>query len=367
VTRLLFLAWFKKILKRDSKPYMAKRKYENFHHLIERSLNRTMLTVEGVMIDELLKGTNETGYLSNVVMAQHLKKYHRETIKRLNMRKAVLRGDKVERQYGCGKCRWTPTGCGRCKAEGFKLGPNEGMTRVGIPRPGEEMKLVPVGSVLDFGGLRKKIIISNETPICKNIYEKTNGKERGYGIVTLEDIKEGEPILEFVGELLSHDQATAREEYYAKIGIKCCYQMKLGYGEYVNVIDPTLYGNEGRFANSSCNCNMICKRLETEQQKQQQASTSSCRYVRPMFYAKRDIKKGEELTWMYNNNSGGDINGSSSTSTNTYAERRPSRRKRRRKSYDGANIDNNESFGGMIDDDKRYQCVCGENNCKSIL
>ena len=54
-------------------------------------------------------------------MAKHLKRYHRESIKRLNMRKAVLRGDQVERQYGCGKCRWTPKGCGRCIAEGFVL------------------------------------------------------------------------------------------------------------------------------------------------------------------------------------------------------------------------------------------------------
>ena len=44
-----------------------------------------------------------------------------------------------------------------------------------------------------------------------------------------------------------------------------------------------------------------------------------------------DIKKGEELTWMYNNNSGGGMKGKSSTSTNTNAERRSSRRKRVRR------------------------------------
>ena len=74
----------------------------------------------------------------------------------------------------------------------------------------------------------------------------------------MEDIKKGEPILEFVGELLTHEQAMKREEYYTKMNINCCYQLKLGYGACQNVIDPTLYGNFGRFANSSCNSNMIC-------------------------------------------------------------------------------------------------------------
>ena len=77
----------------------------------------------------------------------------------------------------------------------------------------------------------------------------------------MEDIKKDEPILEFVGELLSIEQAMAREEHYEKVGMTCCYQMKLGSGTQVNVIDTTLYGNVARFANSSCNSNMIRKRL----------------------------------------------------------------------------------------------------------
>ena len=339
------------------------KQFKNFHHFIERSINRTIITNEGVMVDELLKGTNKTGHLSKVVMAKHLKRYHRESITRLNMRKAVLRGDQVERQYGCGKCRWTPKGCGRCKAEGFVLGPKEGLTRVGIPRPGEEMSLVPIGSTNDMGGMRKKLMITNKTPICNNIYEKTNGKERGYGIITLEDIKKGEPILEFVGELLTHEQAMKREEYYTKMNINCCYQLKLGYGACQNVIDPTLYGNFGRFANSSCNSNMICKRLEeTELFKNER----NCRYIRPMFYAARDIKKGEELTWMYNNHNGS--GGSSSSSSNN--NRRSSRK--RKKSTGGEEEKKKEAlsssslFDGGIGDGG-YQCFCGEINCKSTL
>ena len=90
-------------------------------------------------------------------MASYLKRYHRESIKRLNMRKAVLRGDVVERQYGCGKCRWTPKGCGRCRAEGFVLGPKEGTNKSRYSSSREEMCLVPVGTLGDDGGIQKII------------------------------------------------------------------------------------------------------------------------------------------------------------------------------------------------------------------
>ena len=333
--------------------------FDHFQRFVGRSINRTMLTVDGVMADELLNGTNKTGIFSRTTMALYLKRYHRESIKRLNMRKAVLRGDVVERQYGCGKCRWTPTGCGRCRAEGFVLGPKEGLTRVGIPRPGEEMSLVPVGVLGDDGGVKKKLLISSQTKICNNIYKKTKGKQRGHGIVAMEDIKKGEPILEFVGELLSSEQAMAREEYYEKAGMKCCYQMKLGSGNHVNVIDPTLYGNIARFANSSCNSNMLCKRLS---QNVANSSKSGCRYIRPMFYAARDIKKGEELTWTYNNPK---ATGESSRTGAVAAVRRSSRKRQKIEQTD-VGCSTNE-FGGNIDEGEGYECFCGEPNCKSTL
>ena len=49
--------------------------FKNFHHFIERSINRTIITNEGVMVDELLKGTNKTGHLSKsffIYVAKHL-------------------------------------------------------------------------------------------------------------------------------------------------------------------------------------------------------------------------------------------------------------------------------------------------------
>ena len=65
--------------------------FEHFQHFIGRSINRTVLTVEGAMAGELLDGANKTGMFTKITMALYLKRYHRESLKRLNMRKAVLR------------------------------------------------------------------------------------------------------------------------------------------------------------------------------------------------------------------------------------------------------------------------------------
>lgn len=263
---------------------------------VARGINRTFLTVNGPMVKELLQRTNKTGKLSKKTLAEHLKPYHREKSKGFKMRQAVLRGDcKIERKFGCGKCRWTPKGCARCRAPGFKLGPKEGLSGVGIPRPGSENKnMVEIGKIGDSGGVKFPVVVTSNTPICKRIQKMTKGARRGYGLVAGDSIRCGAAILEFAGELLTHDQAGKREEFYAKEGIACCYQMKVNRGLCSHVIDPTLYGNAARFVNSSCSPNMVCKRLPLDFQ-----NKAAMKFPRPMFYAMRDIQKGEELTWRY--------------------------------------------------------------------
>lgn len=311
---------------------------------IERGLNRTFLTVAGAMVKELVECSNDTGKLSKHVLAEYLKPFHREKSKGFQMRQAVLRGDHVERQFGCGKCRWAPKGCGRCRAEGFKLGTKEGLTGVGIPRPGsEEANSVLIGNPGDQGGVRVNIEITSQTPICDAIFKATKGKQRGYGVIALEPIEQGEPVLEFVGELLSHEQAEAREKLYVELGIKCCYQMKTAPGLKADIIDPTLYGNAGRFINGSCSPNLCCKRIPEETNR----ARALCKYPRPMFYATRAIQAGEELTWRYN------------LPPSAETERRLSRRGRPEK------VQATTSMAAMKGDAVR--CYCGFLGCVGSL
>ena len=81
-----------------------------------------------------------------------------------------------------------------------------------------------------------------------------------------------------------------------------------------------------------------------------------------MFYAARDIKKGEELTWTYNNPK---TTGESNRTGNA-AVRRSSRKRQKIEQTGRTDAATNE-FGGNIDEGEGYECFCGEPNCKSTL
>ena len=81
-----------------------------------------------------------------------------------------------------------------------------------------------------------------------------------------------------------------------------------------------------------------------------------------MFYAARDIKKGEELTWMYNNHNGS--GGSSSNNRRSSRKRKISTGGEEEKKK--ASALSSSLFDGGIGDGG-YQCFCGEINCKSTL
>ena len=316
---------------------------------IEKTLDRTYLTLDAVMKKELLEQKNKTGRLNLTSRSRLVKRdtssqeklrinlrmeeldrcrllqrqrieadNHRERQKteefnrrrdvRLGRLKESSGGLGPEFQFGCSKCRWALKGCGRCRAPGFKLGAKEGTkAREGmtIARPGsKDASLALVGKIQhDMGGIKVDIEITSDTPICNRIRKATNGKEGGFGVICKQEIiKKGSPVLEYVGELLNHEQAEKREAYYSSKGIRCCYQLKLSPDPRADVVDGTLYGNAGRYINSSCKPNLVCKKLLGEPYNLGEVSTCNT-YVkppRPMFYASRDIMKGEELTWQYN-------------------------------------------------------------------
>ena len=114
-----------------------------------RNLNRTIISDEGVMAEELLDRSAEGGVLSRQRLADNLRQYHREINRLFALRKLACAGvdtttASAAANYGCGKCRWTPKGCGRCRAEGFEPGPREGRIG-GIPKPASEHTMAVLG------------------------------------------------------------------------------------------------------------------------------------------------------------------------------------------------------------------------------
>ncbi|KAF5955000.1 hypothetical protein HYC85_007856 [Camellia sinensis] len=75
---------------------------------------------------------------------------------------------------------------------------------------------------------------------------------KGYGLQLLEDISEGQFLIEYVGEVLDMQAYEARQREYAAKGHKHFYFMTLNGSE---VIDACAKGNLGRFINHSCDPN----------------------------------------------------------------------------------------------------------------
>ncbi|XP_051139160.1 histone-lysine N-methyltransferase ASHH2 isoform X2 [Andrographis paniculata] len=109
--------------------------------------------------------------------------------------------------------------------------------------------------------------------------------KKGYGLQALEDISNGQFLIEYVGEVLDVRAYEARQAEYALNGHKHFYFMTLNGSE---VIDACAKGNLGRFINHSCDPNCRTEKWMVDGE------------VCIGLFSLRDIKKGEEITFDYN-------------------------------------------------------------------
>ncbi|XP_059301922.1 histone-lysine N-methyltransferase ASHH2-like, partial [Lycium ferocissimum] len=109
--------------------------------------------------------------------------------------------------------------------------------------------------------------------------------KKGYGLQLLENVSEGQFLIEYVGEVLDMHAYEARQKEYASKCHKHFYFMTLNGSE---VIDACAKGNLGRFINHSCDPNCRTEKWMVNGE------------VCIGLFALRDIKKGEEVTFDYN-------------------------------------------------------------------
>nr|GMD55584.1 histone-lysine N-methyltransferase ASHH2-like [Ipomoea batatas] len=109
--------------------------------------------------------------------------------------------------------------------------------------------------------------------------------KKGYGLQLLEDVSEGQFLIEYVGEVLDMQAYEGRQCEYASKGHRHFYFMTLNGSE---VIDACAKGNLGRFINHSCDPNCSTEKWMVNGE------------VCIGLFALRDIKKGEEVTFDYN-------------------------------------------------------------------
>ena len=105
------------------------------------------------------------------------------------------------------------------------------------------------------------------------------------GLFAVDNIKPGEIVIEYVGEMITNKIADYREIEYNERGFGDCYMFRF---DADNIIDATKYGNLARFINHCCepNCKAQCNEINGK------------KHI--LLLAKRYIKAGEEITYDYN-------------------------------------------------------------------
>ncbi|GAX78574.1 hypothetical protein CEUSTIGMA_g6014.t1, partial [Chlamydomonas eustigma] len=108
---------------------------------------------------------------------------------------------------------------------------------------------------------------------------------KGFGLFAAEDIKAGQFIIEYVGEVLEEEEYLRRKEFYQEVGQRHYYFMNIGNGE---VIDACRKGNNARFINHSCDPNCETQKWLIRGE------------LAIGLFALKDMAAGDELTFDYN-------------------------------------------------------------------
>ncbi|CAL9179297.1 unnamed protein product [Musa hybrid cultivar] len=112
---------------------------------------------------------------------------------------------------------------------------------------------------------------------------KTEG--RGWGLLADENIKAGQFVIEYCGEVISWKEAKQRSQAYESAGLKDAYIIYLNAYES---IDATHKGSLARFINHSCQPNCETRKWNVLGE------------VRVGIFAKQEIPAGTELAYDYN-------------------------------------------------------------------
>jgi len=100
----------------------------------------------------------------------------------------------------------------------------------------------------------------------------------------MEDIDQGEMVIEYVGEMVRQKVADHREKRYEAQGMGASYMFRL---DNDTVIDATQKGGLARFMNHACDPTCTAKVITLDGEK------------KIVIYSAKDIKVGDEITYDY--------------------------------------------------------------------
>ncbi|XP_053697160.1 histone-lysine N-methyltransferase SUV39H1-A [Sabethes cyaneus] len=132
-------------------------------------------------------------------------------------------------------------------------------------------------------------VMQNGRKFNVSLFKTSNG--RGWGVKTNQTIYEGWYITEYVGEVITYEEAEKRGRQYDAVGRTYLFDLDFNGSDNPYTIDAASYGNIARFINHSCdpNCGIWSVWV----------NCLDPNLPRLAFFAKRKIEAGEELTINY--------------------------------------------------------------------
>ncbi|ORZ38667.1 hypothetical protein BCR44DRAFT_1459024 [Catenaria anguillulae PL171] len=160
-------------------------------------------------------------------------------------------------------------------------------------------------------------------------------KYKGWAAIADQDVIAGTFVAQYLGEVVTVDEAHARTLTYNRLGYSTyLYDMDFWANEMEDMglpgikfaIDAQFKGNVARFFNHSCDANLLAAAVLYD--------AAEPHHHRLAFFARRDIKRGEELCF----------------------------------DYQGGREETGDDAGSLPEFERlRFECHCGSANCRKVI
>uniref|UniRef100_A0A1Q3EZ36 Putative histone-lysine n-methyltransferase suvar3-9 n=1 Tax=Culex tarsalis TaxID=7177 RepID=A0A1Q3EZ36_CULTA len=190
-------------------------------------------------------------------------------------------------------------------------------------------------------------VMQNGRKFNVSLFKTSNG--RGWGVKTNQTIYEGWYITEYIGEVITYEEAEKRGREYDAVGRTYLFDLDFNGSDNPYTIDAANYGNIARFINHSCdpNCGIWSVWV----------NCLDPNLPRLAFFAKRKIEAGEELTINYQTQ----INESRAMDVSQDEDGQQQQQPQNEMQGDGG------PGRGKPDPENLTECRCGADNCKKYV
>ncbi|XP_035781807.1 histone-lysine N-methyltransferase Su(var)3-9-like isoform X1 [Anopheles albimanus] len=202
--------------------------------------------------------------------------------------------------YGCtcNPCNWRADSC--CgKMAGGRFAYNSSKRRLAL-KPGAP--IYECNRRCSCGPDCPNRVVQHGSRCNLTLFKTNNG--RGWGVRTNVVICEGQYISEYCGEVIAYEEAEKRGREYDAVGRTYLFDLDFNGADNLYTLDAAYYGNISRFYNHSCdpNCGIWSVWIDC----------LDPNLPRLAFFALRRIEAGEELTFNYHSQFGGQNNNAAS-------------------------------------------------------